>query len=60
MNDSNHRRSIIAEEIHQAEEQAPIIVDDEVKSVRMYKKRAKKTTEGAAQVKLKKPKTVKK
>ncbi|KAH0713529.1 hypothetical protein KY289_009488, partial [Solanum tuberosum] len=62
MNDSNHRRSIIAEEIHPAEEQAPIIVNDEVKSVRMYKKRAKKMTDGVAQaqVKLKKPRTVKK
>jgi len=60
MNDLNHRHNIIAEEIHQADEQAQIIVNDEVKSVRTYRKRAKKMTDGAAQVKLKKPKTVKK
>ncbi|KAH0713925.1 hypothetical protein KY289_009884 [Solanum tuberosum] len=54
------RHNIIVEEIHQADEQAQSIVDDEVKSVRTYRKRAKKMTDGAAQVKLKKPKTVKK
>ncbi|KAG5590816.1 hypothetical protein H5410_041330 [Solanum commersonii] len=48
MNDSNHRRSIIVEEIHQAEEKAPTIMDDKAKTVRMYRKRAKKTTDGAA------------
>ncbi|KAH0636280.1 hypothetical protein KY290_038344 [Solanum tuberosum] len=37
MNDSNPRRSLIAEEIHQAEDEAPITMDAEVKSVRMYK-----------------------
>ncbi|KAH0670741.1 hypothetical protein KY289_025234 [Solanum tuberosum] len=60
MNDSNPRRSIIVEEIHQAEEKAPIIMDDKVKVVRMYRKRAKKTTDGAAQIKLNKPKVDKK
>ncbi|KAH0644879.1 hypothetical protein KY284_032763 [Solanum tuberosum] len=55
MNDSNPRRSIIVEEIHQAGEKAPIIMDDKVKAVRMYRKRAKKTTDGAAQINLNKP-----
>ncbi|KAG5576739.1 hypothetical protein H5410_056873 [Solanum commersonii] len=56
MTDSNHRRSLIAEEIHQLEDEAPIIVEEEVKSVRKYRKRAKKTTNAAAQRNLKKPK----
>ncbi|KAH0678491.1 hypothetical protein KY284_019576 [Solanum tuberosum] len=56
LNDSNPRRSLIAEEIHQVEDEAPIIVDDEVKLVRMYRKRAKKNTKGAAQIKQKKQK----
>ncbi|TMW87715.1 hypothetical protein EJD97_019583 [Solanum chilense] len=49
MNDSNNRRNIINEEIHQTEEQAPIIVDDEVKSTKRYRKSAKKTTAGVSQ-----------
>ncbi|KAG5615519.1 hypothetical protein H5410_015343 [Solanum commersonii] len=39
-----------------AEDEAPVIVDDEVKLVRMYRKRANKNTKGAAQIKQKKQK----
>ena len=56
MNDSSPRHSLIAEEIHEVEDEAPLIVDDKAKSVRMYKKRAKKNTEGAAEIKQKKQK----
>ncbi|KAH0777982.1 hypothetical protein KY290_009393 [Solanum tuberosum] len=56
MNDPNPRRSLIAEEIHQVEDEAPPIVEDEAKSVRTYRKRAKKNTEGVAQIKQKKQK----
>uniref|UniRef100_M1DM02 Replication protein A1 n=1 Tax=Solanum tuberosum TaxID=4113 RepID=M1DM02_SOLTU len=58
--DSKPRRSLIAEQIHQVEDEAPIIVEKEVKSVRKYRKRAKKTTNAAAQINLKKPKVDKK
>ena len=54
MNDSSPWHSLIAEEIHEVEDEAPLIVDDKAKSVRMYKKRAKKNTEGAAEIKQKK------
>jgi len=60
MNDPNPRRSLIAEEIHQVEDEAPLIVEDEAKSVRTYRKRAKKNTEGAAQIKRKKQKAKRK
>ncbi|KAH0645227.1 hypothetical protein KY284_033111 [Solanum tuberosum] len=60
MNDPNPRRSLIAEEIHQVDDEAPPIVEDEAKLVRTYRKRAKKNTEGAAQIKQKKQKANKK
>ncbi|KAH0652402.1 hypothetical protein KY289_030080 [Solanum tuberosum] len=56
MNDPNPRRSLIAEEIHQVEDEAPLIVENEAKSIRTYRKRVKKNTEGAAQIKQKKQK----
>ncbi|XP_049374032.1 replication protein A 70 kDa DNA-binding subunit B-like [Solanum verrucosum] len=56
LTDSNPRRSLISEQIHQVEDEAPIIVEKEVKSVRKYIRRAKKTTNVAAQINLKKPK----
>ncbi|KAG5615620.1 hypothetical protein H5410_015444 [Solanum commersonii] len=52
-------RSLIAEEIHQLEDQAPVILEEEVRSVRKYRKRAKKTTNAAAQINQKKPKVAK-
>ena len=56
MNDSNPQHSLIAEEIHHVEEEAPLIVNDKAKSVKTYKKRAKKKTEGEAEIKQKKQK----
>ncbi|KAG5583253.1 hypothetical protein H5410_053880 [Solanum commersonii] len=56
---ANPRRSLIAKEIHQLEDEAPIMLEEEVRSVRKYKKRAKKTTNAAAQINLKKPKAAK-
>lgn len=46
MNHSNPLCSLIAAEIHQVEDEEPIIMDDEVKIVRTYRKRAKKNTKG--------------
>ncbi|KAG5581518.1 hypothetical protein H5410_052145 [Solanum commersonii] len=56
LTDSNPRRSLISEQVHQVEDEAPIIVEKEVKSVRKYRRRAKKTTNAAAQMNVKKPK----
>ncbi|KAG5630679.1 hypothetical protein H5410_002396 [Solanum commersonii] len=57
--DANPRKSLIAEEIHQLEDEAPIILEEEVRSVRKYRKRAKKTTNAMAQINHKKPKAAK-
>ncbi|KAH0689240.1 hypothetical protein KY289_016598 [Solanum tuberosum] len=59
LTDANPRRSLIAEEIHQVEDKAPIILEEEVRSERKYMKRAKKTTHAAAQINQKKPKAAK-
>ncbi|KAH0698019.1 hypothetical protein KY289_015501 [Solanum tuberosum] len=59
LTDSNPHRSLIAEEIHQLEDQAPVILEEEVRSMRKYRKRAKKTTNAAAQFNQKKPKVAK-
>ncbi|XP_015167739.1 replication protein A 70 kDa DNA-binding subunit B-like [Solanum tuberosum] len=59
LTDANPRRSLIAEEIHQLKDEAPIILEEEVRSVRKYRKRAKKTTNAAAQINQKKPKAAK-
>ncbi|XP_015167697.1 replication protein A 70 kDa DNA-binding subunit B-like [Solanum tuberosum] len=59
LTDANPRRSLIAEEINQLEDEAPIILEEEVRSVRKYRKRAKKTTNAEAQINQKKPKAAK-
>lgn len=45
--------SLIAQEIHEMENETSIIMEDEVKSVRMRRKRGKKPTEQKVQMKMK-------
>ncbi|XP_049410682.1 replication protein A 70 kDa DNA-binding subunit B-like [Solanum stenotomum] len=59
LTDANPGRSLIAEEIHKLEDEAPIILEEEVRSMRKYIKRAKKTTNAAAQINQNKPKSAK-
>ncbi|KAH0645225.1 hypothetical protein KY284_033109 [Solanum tuberosum] len=59
LTDANPRRSLIAEEIHQLEDEAPIILEEEVRSVRKYKKRAKKTTNAGPKSTKRNPKPLK-